>query len=52
MYAGPGTFPVTATSEWEVVWAGAGQSGTIEFTLSQSSSVTVREAFALVTENG
>lgn len=51
-YRGPGTFPVTATSYWEVDWSGAGQSGTITFTLSRDTSVTVREAFALVTEQG
>lgn len=51
-YRGPGTFPVTATSYWEVDWSGAGQSGTITFTLLRDTSVTVREAFALVTEQG
>ena len=51
-YAAPGEYAVTATSYWDVDWSGAGQSGTITFTLSQGSSVRVSEAFALVTEQG
>ena len=43
---------MTAASDWEVEWAGAGQSGTITFTLTRDTSVRVSEAFALVTEQG
>jgi hypothetical protein len=43
---------VTATSDWEFDWAGAGQSGTIEFSLTRDTTVNVAEAFALVTEQG
>ena len=51
-YSAPGTYTVTATSFWEADWSGAGQSGTISFTLERDTTVTVREAFALVDEQG
>lgn len=51
-YKAPGTYTVTATSDWEFDWAGAGQSGTIEFSLTRDTTVNVAEAFALVTEQG
>ena len=52
VYEAPGTYQVTATSDWDVDWAGAGQSGTIAFTLTRDASVNGAEAFALVTEQG
>lgn len=51
-YTAPGTYTVTATSFWEVEWAGAGQAGIIDFTLSRDATVRVAEAFALVDEQG
>ena len=51
-YAAPGSYPVTATSDWEVQWSGGGTSGTIRFSLAQNTTVQVAEAFALTTEQG
>ena len=51
-YEAPGKYQVTATSYWEVDWAGAGQSGTITFTLSRDASVWVREAHGLISQQG
>lgn len=51
-YQSPGTYQVTATSSWEVDWAGAGQSGTITFTLSRDATVWVREAHGLISQQG
>lgn len=38
-----GMYTVTATSYWTVAWSGGGQSGTINFELSSSTEVEVRE---------
>ncbi len=51
-YEAPGKYQVTATSYWEVDWSGAGQSGTITFTLSRDASVWVREAHGLISQQG
>lgn len=51
-YATPGRYAVTATSNWDVDWSGAGQAGTISFTLTRDSSVWVREALGLVSQQG
>ena len=51
-YTAPGSYPVTATSDWEVQWFGGGTSGTIRFSLAQDTTVRVAEAFALTTEQG
>jgi hypothetical protein len=52
VYQDPGTYQVTATSHWDVDWSGAGQSGTITFTLSRDASVWVREAHGLISQQG
>lgn len=52
VYAAPGRYHVTATSYWEVDWAGAGQSGTITFTLTRDAAVWVREAYGLISRQG
>lgn len=52
VYEAPGTYQVTATSYWDVDWAGAGQSGTIAFTLTRDASVWVREAHGLISQQG
>lgn len=51
-YAAPGRYRVTATSYWEVDWSGAGQAGTITFTLARGASVWVREAHGLISQQG
>ncbi|MGB7963926.1 MAG: hypothetical protein WCF12_13355 [Propionicimonas sp.] len=51
-YETPGRYPVTATSHWTVDWSGAGQSGTITFTLTRDASVWVRQAHGLVSRQG
>lgn len=51
-YREPGRYQVSATSDWQVDWDGAGQSGVITFSLHNDAQVWVREAFALVTRNG
>jgi hypothetical protein len=51
-YAAAGRYDVTATAEWAVDWAGAGQSGTITFTLSRDTSIWVREARGLISQQG
>lgn len=51
-YDAPGRYPVTATSNWTVDWSGAGQSGTITFTLTRDASVWVRQAHGLVSRQG
>ncbi|MDO5691849.1 MAG: hypothetical protein Q4G70_05110 [Pseudomonadota bacterium] len=38
-----GTYTVTATSHWNVQWSGAGQSGSLPFSLSRSASYLVGE---------
>jgi hypothetical protein len=45
-------YTVTATSHWIVTWtAGAGQTGTINLDLTQTTQIRVGEAQALVTGN-
>ena len=51
-YAAPGRYPVTATSNWDVDWSGAGQSGTISFTLTRDASIWVRQAHGLISQQG
>ncbi len=51
-YRAPGRYQVSATSYWVVDWAGAGQSGTIRFTLRRDASVWVREALGLISRQG
>ncbi len=46
-YTRQGSYTVTATSHWVVVWAGIGQAGTIAMDLSQSAAVTIGEAQVL-----
>ena len=43
VYESVGTYEVTATSNWNVQWSGAGQSGTLPFSLSRSASYLVGE---------
>ena len=43
VYESMGTYEVTATSNWNVQWSGAGQSGTLPFSLSRSASYLVGE---------
>lgn len=44
-----GTYTVTATSDWVITWAGAGQTGTIRLNgLARSVQITVGEAQVLV----
>ena len=42
-------YQVTATSHWEITWAGGGEQGTIEMPLERSTEVRVAEIQALVT---
>lgn len=51
-YATPGRFDVSATSHWTVEWEGAGQAGTITLTLTDDSSVWVRQAHGLISRQG
>lgn len=51
-YQAPGTYTVRATSHWVVDWAGGGSSGRITLALDSTASVTVAEAFGLVTGQG
>lgn len=43
VYETMGTYEVTATSHWDVQWSGAGQSGSLPFSLSRSASYLVGE---------
>ena len=47
-YLRPGSFPVTATSQWEVAWYGIGEAGVIALEVQRSAEVTVREGHAVV----
>lgn len=38
-----GAYPITATTHWQVEWAGGGQNGTIDFTLADATSLRVGE---------
>lgn len=38
-----GTFPITATSQWQVSWEGGGESGMIPLTTTATSSVRINE---------
>jgi hypothetical protein len=38
-----GTFPITATSQWQVSWEGGGQSGVIPLTTTATSAVQINE---------
>jgi len=38
-----GTFPITATSQWQVSWEGGGESGTIPLTTTATSAVRINE---------
>jgi hypothetical protein len=51
-YRAPGTYTITATAHWAVDWTGAGQTGRITMPLTTSTTVTVAQAYALVTQNG
>jgi hypothetical protein len=51
-YGAPGTYTVQATSHWVVDWTGGGSSGRITLELDSTASVTVAEAFGLVTGQG
>jgi hypothetical protein len=51
-YRAPGTYTVQATSNWVVDWTGGGSSGRITLALDSTASVTVAEAFGLVTGQG
>ncbi|SHJ74631.1 hypothetical protein SAMN02745244_03167 [Tessaracoccus bendigoensis DSM 12906] len=43
VYAEDGRYTVTGTSHWDVDWSGAGQSGSMPFTLSRDAEVIVGE---------
>lgn len=43
-------FPVTATTTWDVAWAGGGDSGSLTVTRSSTSSVRIGEVQVLVTQ--
>ncbi|MFC3992650.1 PKD domain-containing protein [Actinoplanes siamensis] len=48
-YRAPGVFTVTATVEWEVTWAGAGQSGTVPgLTTTGQVQARVQESKTLI----
>ena len=49
-YTSAGTYPVTATSNWVVDWAGGGQAGRLTLALTARSSVAVADAYGLVQE--
>jgi hypothetical protein len=51
-YRTAGTYTVRATSNWVVDWTGGGSSGRITLALDSTASVTVAEAFGLVTGQG
>lgn len=51
-YQTPGTYTVRATSHWIIDWAGGGTSGRITTALNSAASVTVAEAYGLVTGQG
>jgi len=38
-----GTFPITATSQWQVSWEGGGESGVIPLTTTATSAVRINE---------
>jgi hypothetical protein len=38
-----GTFPVTATSQWQVTWTGGGESGVIPLTTTATTAVQINE---------
>jgi hypothetical protein len=38
-----GTFPITATSQWQVTWEGGGESGVIPLTTTATSAVQINE---------
>ncbi|MCX5199442.1 hypothetical protein OOK31_37165 [Streptomyces sp. NBC_00249] len=42
-----GRYPVTATTTWDVAWAGAGQTGTITTTRQSQTSLAIGELQAL-----
>ena len=46
-YTRQGAYTVRATSYWTVQWAGAGQSGTIPLTFTQTTNITMGEAQVL-----
>jgi len=46
-YTRQGAYTVRATSYWTVLWAGAGQSGTIPLTFTQTTNITMGEAQVL-----
>ena len=43
-----GTYRVTATTTWQVVWAGGGDSGVITLTRSSTTTVEIRELQVLI----
>jgi len=47
-YRQPGSYTVTATSQWEVAWYGIGEAGVIPLSLQRSVQVAVREGHAVV----
>ena len=46
-YTQQGTFTVTATSHWEVVWSGIGQTGTIPVSFTSTATITMGEVQVL-----
>lgn len=46
-YTRQGSYPVRATSQWVITWAGIGQTGTIPMDLTQTTTVTIGEVQVL-----
>ncbi|MFT3889629.1 MAG: hypothetical protein QM713_15910 [Arachnia sp.] len=51
VYEAMGRYTVTATSSWEVVWSGGGQSGTMPLELSRSVPMRVGELQSVIVTN-
>jgi hypothetical protein len=49
-YTQPGDYTITANSHWQVRWHGAGQTGTLTFTLTNTRNIEVTELQVVVTQ--